>query len=90
MPEKNRPVKEIRFGRVKTVIWKNAGSNGNPAMSNGNQAMFNTTVARLFKDPETDKWRDTPSLGRDDLLSAAKALEEAFVWIHGQSREDSQ
>jgi len=82
MPEKNQPVKELRFGRVKAVIWKNPGSNGNPAM-------YNTTIARLYKDPETDKWKDTPSLGRDDLLPAAKALGEAFTWIHHQSRKGS-
>ena len=81
MSEKNQPVKELRFGRVKVVIWKNQGANGSPAT-------FNTTVARLYKDPATDKWKDTSGLGREDLLPAGKALEEAFVWIHQQSDSD--
>ncbi len=61
MATKNQPVKEIRFGRIKAVIWKNPGSNGNGPM-------FNTTLARLYKDPEADAWKETQSLGREDLL----------------------
>ena len=50
-------LKEIRFGRIKAVIWKNSGTNGNGPM-------FNTTLARLYKDPEADTWKETQSLGR--------------------------
>ena len=59
MATKNQPVKEIRFGRIKAVIWKNPGSNGNGPM-------FNTTLARLYKDPQADEWKETQSLGRED------------------------
>ena len=55
MATKNQPVKEIRFGRIKAVIWKNPGSNGNGPT-------FDTTLARLYKDPESDAWKETQSL----------------------------
>ena len=61
MATKNQPVKEVRLGRIKAVIWKNPGSNGNGPL-------LNTTLARLYKDPESDNWKESQSLGRDDLL----------------------
>ena len=83
MAEKNQPARIVRFGRIKAVVWKNEGTNGNPVM-------YNTTVARLYKDPDSDTWKDSSSLGRDELLIAAKALEEAFCWICRQSEKDSR
>ena len=65
MATKNQPVKEIRFGRIKAVNWKNSGSNGNGPM-------LNTKLARLYKDPEDDAWKETQSVGREDLLLAVK------------------
>ncbi len=50
MATKNQPVKEVRLGRIKAVIWKNPGSNGNGPL-------FNATLARLYKDPESDTCR---------------------------------
>lgn len=74
MATKNQPVKEVRLGRIKAVIWKNQGANGNGPL-------FNTTLARLYKDPELGKWNESPSLGRDALLLAARVLGEAHTWI---------
>jgi hypothetical protein len=47
MATKKQPVKEVRLGRIKAVIWKNSGPNGNGPLSN-------KTLARLYKDPELD------------------------------------
>ena len=83
MADKNQPARVVRFGRIKAVIWKNEGTNnGNP--------VYNTTVARIFKDPASDTWKDSSSLGRDELLIAAKVLEEACCWICCQSEKDSR
>jgi len=75
MATKNQPVKEVRLGRIKAVIWKNPGSNGNGPL-------LNITLARLYKDPESDNWKESQSLGRDDLLPAAKVLGEVHTWVH--------
>ena len=52
MATKNQPVKEARLGRIKAVIWKNPGSNGNGPL-------FNTTLARLYKESESDTWKES-------------------------------
>ena len=44
----NQPANELRYGRIKAVIWKNAGPNGNGPT-------FSTTIVRLYKDPESDE-----------------------------------
>ncbi len=70
---KSRPVHEIRFGSVKAVIWKNQTANGH---------MFNVTAARIYKD--NGDWKESSGFGTDDLLVLAKALHDAFAWIHAQ------
>lgn len=67
----NRPVKEVRYGSIKVVIWRNQSANG---------PMYNATVARLYKDG--DEWKESHSFGQDDLLVLAKALHDAFDLIH--------
>jgi len=49
MATKNQPAKKVRLGRIKAVIWKNPGSNGNGPL-------FNTTLARLY--PVQPRWTD--------------------------------
>lgn len=69
--EKQQPVQEFRVGGVKAVLWKNETRNG---------AMFNTSLVRIYKDAD-DQWQETHSLGRDDLLAAAKVLDQAHSYI---------
>lgn len=71
----NRPVHELRLGAVKAAIWVNETAQG---------PRHNVTVGRLYKD-EADKWQTSDSLGRDDLLAAAKVLDLAHTWIHEQA-----
>lgn len=74
--KKNKPCAEFRINGVKSVVWENETRNG---------TMFNTTLVRVYKD-ENDEWRETNSFGRDDLLAAAKALDEAHTFILDQER----
>lgn len=69
----NKPVHEIRLGRIKAAIWENETQNGK---------RHNVTVTRLYKDE--DQWKDSQSFGRDDLPIVAKVLDMAHTWIFQQ------
>ncbi len=71
---KNRPVHEVRLGRIKAAIWENATQNG---------SRHNVTVSRLYKDE--DQWKDSTSFGRDDLPLVAKVVDMAHSWIFEQN-----
>jgi hypothetical protein len=74
-PPKQRPVHEIRLGRVKAAVWANQGDKG---------TWFNVTLSRNYKDG--DEWKSSASFGRDELLTVAKVADLANSWIHGQSQ----
>ena len=67
----NRPVDDVRIGRVKATIWRNETEDG--------KARFNTVFARLYKDG--DAWQSTPSFGRNDLLLVAKVADLAHTRV---------
>ena len=67
---KQRPVHEIRIGRIKAAIWENATETG---------VRHNVTVSRLYKDGE--QWKDSTSFGRDDLPLVAKVVDRCHDWI---------
>jgi len=78
-PNKNQPVQEIRIGAIKAVVWGNKTTNG---------VVHNVVPVRLYKDDNGD-WQETHSLGRDDLLLAAKVLDAAHTWIVEAERKTS-
>jgi hypothetical protein len=73
---KNRPVHEIRLGRIKAAIWENDTQNG---------TRHNVTVSRLYKDG--DAWKDSTSFGRDDLPLVMKVADQAHSWIFDQGHD---
>ena len=75
---KNRPVHEIRFGRIRAAIWLNETESG---------PRHNVTISRLYKDGED--WKDSTSFGRDDLPLVAKVCDQAHSWIFEQAAERS-
>ena len=75
---KNRPVHEIRFGRIRAAIWQNETEAG---------TRHNVTISRLYKDG--DDWKDSTSFGRDDLPLVAKVCDQAHSWIFEQSSNGS-
>ena len=73
---KNKPVHEIRLGRIRAAVWENSTENG---------PRHNVTVTRLYKDG--DRWKDSVSFGRDDLPLLAKVADMAHSWIFLQHQE---
>ena len=68
----NKPVHEIRLGRIRAAVWLNDTENG---------PRYNVQITRLYKD-QKDKWRDSTSFGREDLPLVAKVADLAMVWIY--------
>ena len=73
-----KPVDEIRIGRVKATIWRNATEE---------QLRHNVTFSRLYKDG--DQWKSTHSFGRNDLLLLAKVADQAHTRLFQLPREDA-
>jgi hypothetical protein len=74
MAQKQKPVHELRVGRIRLAVWAN--------QSNGEGVWFNTTITRQYKDE--DQWKETTSFRRDDLPIVAKLADMAFDWIWKQ------
>ncbi len=72
----DRPVHELRLGRVRCSVWKNESDTG---------PWYSVKLTRLYK--TDDGWKASPSLNRDDLLPAAKLCEEAALWIFRQQQQ---
>jgi len=77
----NKPVHEIRLGRIKAAVWENETQNG----AGQKVTRHNVTLTRLYKDGDT--WKDSSSFGRDDLPLVAKVADQAHSWIFQQRRE---
>ncbi len=73
--ETNKPAFEARLNQIRVSVWENNGDNGS--------RWFNTTISRLYKDG--DDWKDSSSFGRDELLLAAKVLDQCHSWIFEQA-----
>ncbi len=75
----NRPIKRIKLGNgITAAIWENQSSKGG--------VWHSVTIGRCYKDG--DKYQETTSFRRDDLLFVAKAAEMAFRWCHRLAERD--
>jgi hypothetical protein len=77
MSQGNRPVHTVRYAAVQVDVWENPGEHG---------PWHSVSLRRTYKDKVTGEWKKAHSLGRDDLLPAAQALEEAYRWVASQGR----
>ena len=77
----NRPVYEVRLGRIKAGVWANQTERG---------VRHNVTLARIYKDG--DDWKESTSFGRDDLPLIQKVADLAHTWIyeHGQNADSDK
>jgi hypothetical protein len=67
----NRPVHTLRHRRLKVVIWRNDTKKG---------PMFNVTIVRSYRDGNGE-WKDSQSVGYDDLMNVAGLMHEAHAFI---------
>lgn len=72
----NKPVHEIRMGRIKAAIWENSTQNG---------PRHNVTLVRIYKDG--NQWKTSDSFGRDDLPLVMKVADLAHTWIYELGQE---
>ncbi|HYH63525.1 MAG TPA: hypothetical protein VD866_02395 [Urbifossiella sp.] len=70
------PAHKIRISNLTAVVWRNAGE----------KPWYSVQLTRSYK--VDDGWRETDSLGHDDLLSAAKLLDLAHSWVMHQLEAD--
>ena len=74
-----KPVHEVRLGKVKAAIWKNDTESG---------VRFGVTFSRIYK--TESGWESSTSFGRDELPLLAKVADIAHTWIYQQNdRSDS-
>ncbi len=74
------PAHKIRFGVLQITIWRNTGDKG---------TWYSAVPSRSYKDGE-DTWKETDSLGQDDLLAMGELHRQAFVWIMKQMQADAK
>ena len=75
----SQPAHKIRIGVLQVTIWRNHGEKGN---------WYSVIPTRGYK--QGDDWKQTDSIGFDDLLTMAKLLDHAHTWIMHQIAADAK
>ena len=70
----DRPVHEIRLGKVKAAIWRNETEAG---------PRHSVSITRIYK--TESGWESSMSFGRDELPLVGKVADQAHSWIYQQS-----
>ena len=76
----SKPAHKLRMGVLQVTIWRNHSEKGN---------WYSVITARSYKQGD-DLWKETDSLGSDDLLTMAKLLDLAHTWIMHQQQADAK
>ena len=74
----NRPIHEIRLGRIKAAIWQNETEQG---------VRYSVSITRLYRKEE--RWESSTSFGRDDLPLVAKVADLAHTWVYQRGAESN-
>jgi hypothetical protein len=75
----SHPAHKIRIGTLQVTIWRNSGEKGN---------WYSVVPSRGYRQEET--WKETDSLGFDDLLTMAKLFDMAHTWVLHQQVADAK
>jgi hypothetical protein len=76
----SKPAHKIRSGALQVTVWRNHSEKG---------AWYSVTPSRSYKQGD-DTWRETDSLGFDDLLPMAKLFDLAHTWVMHQQQADAK
>jgi hypothetical protein len=76
----SKPAHKIRTGVLQVTIWRNHGEKG---------SWYSVVPSRSYKQGD-DAWKETDSLGFDDLLTMAKLFDQAHTWITQQQQADAK
>jgi hypothetical protein len=74
----NKPIHTVRHRSIKATIWKNQTTIG---------PMYNVTVVRSYRE-EGGGWKDSHSIGYDDLMNVAALMYEAHAYISALRAKD--
>jgi hypothetical protein len=72
------PDYKAHYGRVQAAVWRRDFGEGRTG--------YSVTLTRSYKD-KSDQWQRTTSLDEEDLLPAAKALDDAYTWVQRQRHQ---
>jgi hypothetical protein len=75
----SKPAHKIRNGVLQVTIWRNTTEKG---------TFYSVVPTRGYK--QGDDWKETDSLGFDDLLPMAKLFDLAHSWILNQQQADQK
>lgn len=76
----SKPAHKLRNGVLQVTIWRNHSEKG---------TWYSVVPTRSYKQGE-DTWKETDSLGFDDLLPMAKLFDLAHSWILNQQQADAK
>lgn len=76
----SQPAHKIRNGVLQVTIWRNRSEKGH---------WYSVIPSRSYKNGD-DTWKETDSLGFDDLLAMAKLFDLAHTWIMHQQQSDAK
>lgn len=76
----SKPAHKIRFGNLSVTIWRNSSDKG---------TWYSVTPSRSYKQGD-ETWKESDSLGADDLLPMAELHRQAFAWISKQMEADAK
>ena len=74
------PAHKIRISNLSVTIWRNSSDKG---------VWYSVNPSRSYKKGD-ETWKETDSLGFDDLMTMAKLLDQAHTWIARQMQADSK
>ncbi|MGE3241677.1 MAG: hypothetical protein AB7G28_19695 [Pirellulales bacterium] len=76
MADNNKPVHQVRLGRIKAAIFEN-----------GDNAPRKVTFTALYKDDE-DQWKGSQSFTREDLPLLIKVADQVHSYLYEQSGQN--